>query len=250
MRGGDAFVTPNHSSSAFNGDDTMNPFPICFASANRSRHAPARGVSLIVVLLLLVIVSMLGVASMQISMMGERGARNDRDMQLAWQSSEAALIDAEIDLQGPNTASGSRTASLLAGPTIPDSGCATSDANRGICNFRTTGSTKPTWLTVDFTKTSNNPASVALGTYTGRSLSNADEASGSGIQPALSPRYVIEDMSRADAANAGGRMVGTAYASRASAGTRANQNRLYRITAMGFGPRSDIQAATQTIFRN
>ena len=35
------------------------------------------GVSLVVVLLLLIIVSMLGVASMQIATMGERGARNE-----------------------------------------------------------------------------------------------------------------------------------------------------------------------------
>ena len=56
------------------------------------------GVSLVVVLLLLVIVSMLGIASMQIAMMGERGARNDRDMQIAWQSAEAALVDAETTL--------------------------------------------------------------------------------------------------------------------------------------------------------
>ena len=41
-------------------------------------YARQGGVSLIVVLLLLVIVSMLGIASMQIAMMGERGARNDR----------------------------------------------------------------------------------------------------------------------------------------------------------------------------
>ncbi len=62
------------------------------------RPQPQRGMSLIVVLLLLVIVSMLGAASMQIAGMGEHGARNDRDMQLALQSAEAALIDAEVDL--------------------------------------------------------------------------------------------------------------------------------------------------------
>ena len=44
-----------------------------------------RGISLIVVLMLLVVVSLLGIASMQIVMMGERAARSDRDMQLAWQ---------------------------------------------------------------------------------------------------------------------------------------------------------------------
>ena len=84
-----------------------------------SRSHPQHGVSLVVVLLLLVIVSMLGVASMQIATMGERGARNDRDQQLAWQSAEAALVDAEIDLAGPNSAAVSRTAAVAANPNIP-----------------------------------------------------------------------------------------------------------------------------------
>jgi Tfp pilus assembly protein PilX len=56
-------------------------------------------------LLLLVIVSILGVGAAQIATMGERSARNDRDMQVAWQSAEAALMDAEFDIHGPGTAS-------------------------------------------------------------------------------------------------------------------------------------------------
>jgi len=50
------------------------------------------------VLIILVLVSLLGVGGAQIAMMSERGARNDRDMQLAWQSGEAALLDAESDI--------------------------------------------------------------------------------------------------------------------------------------------------------
>ena len=42
-----------------------------------------RGISLLTVLLILLIVSLLGTASVQITMMSERGARNDRDMDLA-----------------------------------------------------------------------------------------------------------------------------------------------------------------------
>lgn len=58
-----------------------------------------RGVSLIVVLLILVIVSILGVSGVQISMMAEKSARNSRDYQIAWQASEAALVDAEFDIE-------------------------------------------------------------------------------------------------------------------------------------------------------
>ena len=77
----------------------------------RMDTAPARtvssqkGASLIMVMIILTIVSMIGIAGVQISMMSERGARNDRDYQLAWQSAEAGLMDAENDLFGPGASS-------------------------------------------------------------------------------------------------------------------------------------------------
>lgn len=217
------------------------------------------GVSLIVVLLLLVVVSMLGLASMQIALVGERGARNDRDMQIAWQSAEAALVDAEIDLKGPNSAAQSRTGKILTAPHIPVSGCDKTQDWRGFCapestvtssaGGTVTAAKKPTWLTVDFTDTSTNAPSVALGTFTGRSYKNAGNSLGTGIQPALAPRYIVEDVSAADGANAGGGMVTATYKSAATTGKSAAE-RLYRVTAVGFGPRSDTQAVVQAIFRN
>ena len=56
----------------------------------------ARGFSLIVVLIILVIVSMLGVAASQLVLQSERSARFDRDWQVAFQAAEAALMDAEF----------------------------------------------------------------------------------------------------------------------------------------------------------
>ena len=77
-----------------------------FKSSASSTAAPKQGgASLIVVMIILTIVSMIGIAGIQISMMSERGARNDRDYQLAWQSAEAGLMDAENDLFGPGTSS-------------------------------------------------------------------------------------------------------------------------------------------------
>ncbi len=216
----------------------------------RGERAAQHGVSLIMVLLILVIASMLGVASMQISMMGERGARNDRDLQLAWQSAEAALIDAEIDLMGPNASSNSRTAAIQAGPVVPDSGCTSTGTWRGVCNPATVGSSKPTWLTVDFTTSSS--AAVPLGTYTDRPYPHADDAAGAngkGVQPALAPRYLVEDVSSADASQIGN-MVGSSYTSSPASGTKASAGRVYRVTAVGFGPRRDIQAAVQSVYRN
>lgn len=223
-----------------------------------------RGASLIVVLMLLVIVSLLGVASMQISMMSERAARSDRDMQLAWQGAEAALVDAEIELQGPNNYANSRTAKILAsGPSV-GTGCNTTRQNAGWLGFcginsgitYTQGAlqdvTIPTWLTVDFTDTSTGAPSVALGTYTGRIFENANIGGGKGIQPALAPRYIIEVIPpNADAGNPSDIMT-TANAHSKGGGddTNAASGALYRVTSMGFGPRSDIQAVLQTIYRN
>lgn len=216
----------------------------------KNQRAAQRGVSLIIVLLLLVIVSMLGVASMQIATMSERAARNDRDMQLAWQSAENALVDAEIDLTGPNAAGTSRTAAIQAGPQVPESGCTTTGTWRGFCAAKTSGSTKPSWLQVSFTDTSSTAPTVALGAFTGRAFSNAGSADGTGIQPALAPRYIFEDVSAFDTTNAGGNQVGSQYASGATAGSKAAAGRVYRVTAMGFGPRSSTQAVLQTVYRN
>ena len=74
------------------------PLPSRPWSAPPARRS--RGVSLIVVLLILVVVSILGVSGIQLAMMGERGTRNDRDQQIAWQAAEAALMDAEFDIEG------------------------------------------------------------------------------------------------------------------------------------------------------
>ena len=211
--------------------------------------ATQRGLSLVMVLMILVIVSLLGVASMQISMMGEHGARNDRDLQLAWQGAEAALADAALDLMGPNDAPGSRTAAIQSAPLIPESGCG-AHAWQGLCSPVTAGAKNPTWLTVDFTDTSNAAPTVALGTFTHRAFPHAGAPSGIGVQPALTPRYVIEDVSAADTSNADAGMVTATYNSAPPSGTLASTGRLYRVTAMGFGPRSDIQAVVQAVYRN
>ncbi|MDR0274814.1 MAG: hypothetical protein LBI48_05665 [Burkholderiaceae bacterium] len=218
-------------------------------SPARPRHASQQGISLVMVLMLLVIVSLLGAASMQMSLMGERGARSDRDLQLAWQSAESALADAALDLMGPNDAPGSRTAAIQSGPPVPESGCG-ADAWQGLCSPVTAGVAKPTWLTVDFTDTSPSAPTAALGTFTGRAFPHAGAPAGVGVQPALAPRYAIEDVSRADASNVGAGMVTANYKSAAPAGTLAATGRLYRVTAMGFGPRSDIQTVAQAVYRN
>jgi type IV pilus assembly protein PilX len=186
-----------------------------------------RGFSLMIVLIILTVVSMLGLAGIGIATMSERGARNDRDQQIAWQAAEAALIDAEQDLYGP----GASTRRALFGAT-PDldafvPGCGTTSTNRGLCSGVAAG--LPAWMTVDFSDDSDTAPTAAFGQFTARTF----QAGGPGVQPEKPPRYVIEVMR-----DPGDRDV-----------TTIHPHYIYRVTAMGFGPRADIQAVVQMLYR-
>ncbi|WP_280192409.1 pilus assembly PilX family protein [Delftia sp. PS-11] len=201
--------------------------------ANAAWVHSQRGVSLVIVLMILVIVSIVGVSGIQISMMGERSARNDRDAQIAWQAGEAALLDAEFDIEGqPSTSSTKRNTVFALGKTDTSkfvSGCGTSGQSQGLCALNITG--KAAWLTVDFTATGNSAPTTAFGTFTGRDFPSGAK----GLQPAKPPRYVIEAIPDPELAR-------TAKPS--------DMKYIYRITAMGFGPNAETQAVLQTLYRN
>lgn len=188
---------------------------------------PQKGASLIVVMMILTIVSLLGIAGIQISTMAERGARNDRDQQVAWQSAEAALVDAEFDMYLSTTSPRQTRFKEAVDITGFLPGCGTSGNDVGLCALVSTG--KPAWLTVDFTITGNSAPTTVFGKYTNRAFT----AGGAGIQPAKPPRYVMEPLR-----DPGDRDLGS-----------STPKYIYRVTAMGFGPRNDIQAVTQMIYR-
>ena len=208
--------------------------PLLFGPSCARPPQHSRGVSLIVVLLILVVVSILGVSGIQVAMMGERGTRNDRDQQVAWQGAEAALIDAEFDIEGLPASSTTKGNTIFKAKEteiakfIQD--CGNSGQSVGLCALNLTG--KPAWLTVDFTATGSTAPTVQFGTFTGRDFPSGSK----GIQPALPPRYVIEPIPDP-------RFARTA---RPGSGTRF----VYRVTAMGFGPNAETQAVVQMIYRN
>jgi type IV pilus assembly protein PilX len=193
------------------------------------RRRAERGISLVMVMLILVVVSILGVGAAQIAIMGERSTRNDRDQQVAWQAAEAALIDAEFDMRDPAPATSRQTLFDAKNQVAFFSGCGTAASvtggkSVGLCALNSSG--KPAWLTADFTETSATATTTELGTFTGRSFASG----GKGVQPAQRPRYVIEVMPD-------------------PVGDASNPTYIYRVTAMGFGPRTDIQAMLQMIYR-
>lgn len=194
------------------------------------RTSRQRGVTLIIVLLILVVVTVLGIGGAQIALLGERSTRYDRDYLIASQAAEAALMDAEFDIRGPNTSASSRVTSFNQadlGFFVP--GCGTSEPTRGLCEANA-DTVKPVWATVNFLATGSTAPTVEFGTYTGRSF----DAGSTGVRPERKPRYIIELI---DDAGPGGNAAG------------GKTSKMYRVTAMGFGPRSDIQVVMQIAFR-
>jgi len=193
-----------------------------------SLHREA-GFSLIVVMLLLVVLTALGVGGAQLTLVNELGARSDRDTEIAFQAAEAALIDAEIDILGPNASATSRLCMF----NDKDSsafveGCGGLGPNLGLCAPAPSGAT-PAWMSADFSPESRT--SVPYGTFTGQAL-----ATGAGATPAALPRYVVEVM----------RSNGGWEANRLRSASAGKTTNIFRVTAIGFGVRKETQVVLQT----
>lgn len=195
------------------------------------RHARRRlsrplqeGASLLTVLMILAIVSSIGIAAVRIAITGERSARSDRDVHVALQSAEAALMDAEFDIFGPG--SSDRRAVFGSRPDLSlfAAGCGGTGNASGLCSLVSSG--RPAWLAADLT----SDHAAEFGQFTHRSF----PAGASGVTPARRPTYVIEPIP--DPAD---RDLGS-----------TSPKYIYRVTAMGFGPRADARVVLQMLFRS
>lgn len=198
------------------------------AARKNVAHYYQTGISLIIVMIVLAVVSLLGIAGVQISSLGEKSARNDRDSQIAFQSAEAAFLDAEYDIRGPIAST--RRSNFGSDLTNFKTGCGTGD-NAGLCDIVSVG--VPAWLTVDFSTDGANAKSAAFGQFTLQKFQSGT----TGLQPARTPRYVIEPVRDT-----------------AAGGTSRDQSQekpsiSYRVTAIGYGPRADIQTVIQGLVR-
>jgi type IV pilus assembly protein PilX len=124
---------------------------------------PENGMSLVIVLIFLTVLSLLGITAMQNSTLGANIARNEVDRNVAFQAAEAALKDAENDIRyrrfngNPCTSSDSCRAEAV-NPSDFKVNC-----TAGLCDSKT--ATTPVWD--DITKWSSSGASIEYGTYTG-----------------------------------------------------------------------------------
>ncbi len=187
--------------------------------------------SLIIALVMLVAVLLLGSSAAQIALQGEKASRNDRDRQIAFQAAEAALMDAELDIENSPDPAKSRSTmfskeSALGFPGEGEEGCQSGKA-LGLCKRAPQGAT-PVWQTIDFADDSAATArAVPYGRFTGQAF-QIDKAS----LPCKLPRYVIELM---------------AYTKHGESAEKLTY--FYRITAVGFGARDTTQVMLQTFYR-
>ncbi len=185
------------------------------------------GSALLMCLLAMAVALMLGLSGARIALQDEQAARNDRDRKVAFQAAEAALLDAQRDIEQPADSGRGRLLASAA-PVFP-AGCGAGLANPllGLCAVQ---GGAPPWLTVDFTDEGQYSApSEPYGRVTGQTMQV-----GGGTLPARLPRYLIE--AHPD------RRAG-AGADLAAAGT------LYCISAVGFGARDDTRVLLQAWYR-
>lgn len=189
--------TPNHSN----------------LRANHSLLVKQHGISLVIVMIFLVILSVLGVSAMQSSTFSSRIARNESDRNLAFQAAEAAMHDAEQDVKNlkfDNTACVAGAAGCRADLIYKGNGF-DNLCTSGLCDPQQFST--PVWE--DKTKWTTSGASVSYGTYTG--------SAGLPIV-AQQPRYLIEFFG-------------------------FDNSTVYRITTVGFGASTSSQVMLQSAIK-
>ncbi|MDB5793721.1 MAG: putative transrane protein [Noviherbaspirillum sp.] len=190
-----------------------------------------RGAALVIALFMLIAVLLLSISGSQIALQEEKASRQDRDHQIAFQAAEAALMDAELDIENSPSAAKSRSAIFSPHRTegfTPGCGAGNSTLHWGLCTRAPEGD-PPIWQTVDFFDQSANARSVPYGYFTGHVLQT-----GVGTLPARAPRYVIELIP---------------YNRAGEEATIEDRVYFYRITAIGFGARDSTQVVLQTFYR-
>lgn len=189
------------------------------------------GASLVVSLIMLVAVLLLGISAAQIALQSEKASRNDRDRQIALQSAEAGLMDAELDIEGTNGKEMIRSRIFGKEKTegfSEDCGGGLSNIYLGLCTRAEEGGL-PAWQKIDFFDSSAGAKSVPYGRFTGQSFQT-----GKGSLPSKLPRYIIELMP---------------FNKEGEGATADDMTYFYRITAVGFGVRETTQVVLQTFYR-
>jgi len=227
----------------------------------RRRRPGERGLALVCALMLMLGALILGVSIARTAFGSMGAARMERERMVARAAAEAALADAEADIEGGALPSSARAAWFAGGGAgSGDNGASVDDASGGDDNgSNASGShgnssgngsgnsggfadgcgqgsqdlglclpaappSPPTWQAIDLAGGDNAPV-VPYGRYTGATLA----VGGGGILPARLPAYLVEKLEPV------------------AAGPPSHY--LYRITAIGFGPHAATRVVLQAVYR-
>lgn len=150
-----------------------------------SRPPPARqqGAALATVLFLMLAVLMMSLSGTRAALSASKAARHERDRQVAFAAAEAALLDAERDIEGAAGPGSPRAAIFAASEAGAFTERCSGGAERsGLCLAEGTGGV-PAWQATDLA----GERAVEYGRFSGRAL-----PTGAGPLPARLPRYLIE----------------------------------------------------------
>jgi type IV pilus assembly protein PilX len=142
-----------------------------------------RGAALVTMLFLMLALLMMSLSATRAALAGAKSARYERDRQVAHAAAEAALIDAERDIDGAAGPASPRTAIFTALDADAFAERCTGQAEKtGLCKLAP-GAGPPAWQAADLA----GEAAVEYGRFSGRAL-----PTGAGTLPAAAPRYVLE----------------------------------------------------------
>jgi len=226
-----------------------------------------QGIVLLTCLILLIMVMLLSVSAAQMYLQGEKAARGERDRDVAFQSAEDTLMDAELDIQcgpegkgdparcaafdpapatpqtpsssappgaapsGPAAAPGAPVASPAtpAAPAFAAECGAGGAAGTGL-RLRAPPGAPPVWQSVDLSGVDDGGACTAShGAFTG-----AEMQTGQGFLPFKKPRYLIERMECHQPGD--------------DAAASAAPRYCYRVTAIGFAAKPGMEVVLQSVF--
>ena len=150
--------------------------------------ATQRGAALVTMLFLMLALLMMSLSATRAALANAKSARYERDRQVAQAAAEAALLDAERDIDGAAGPASPRTAIFTAlDPDAFEERCLGEAEKAGLCKT-TAVSAAPVWQVADLA----GKAGVEYGRFTNRTL-----PTGAGTLPAAAPRYLVELLSGA-----------------------------------------------------
>jgi type IV pilus assembly protein PilX len=182
---------------------------------------PQRGAVLVVALCLMLAVLMIGVSAARSALDAAKSARHERDRHTAFGAAQAALADAERDIEGGAGPASPRTALFAPGSSTGFvAGCGAAGDNLGLCALAAPPAA-PAWQSAGLAH--DGGVGVAYGSFTGAVM-----PTGTGLLPARLPRYLVELVPIPGSAPPAGRV--------------------YRVTAIGFGSNDATRVVVQAYY--